>query len=222
MTEEVLPFYREIRKEIERFSLLPGTRLSEADLTSRFGLSRTPVRDILKKLEEDGLVSVVPKSGTYVTPLNIKGFENEMYLRFCLEYSVMKSLFGKLRKQDVDALETMVRHQRDCLACADKIQGSESFYESDDAFHEFLYRLAEKEGVLHLLQDRSPTFSRYRRVTFFRDQAYLSSLCSLHQRILDAIVDEDEKELETASRLHQFSGLEGLGEVAKTHPDWFE
>ena len=103
MTEEVLPFYREIRKEIERFSLLPGTRLSEADLTSRFGLSRTPVRDILKKLEEDGLVSVVPKSGTYVTPLNIKGFENEMYLRFCLEYSVMKSLFGKLRKQDVDA-----------------------------------------------------------------------------------------------------------------------
>lgn len=221
MTSDVLPIYQELRQEIESLQIVPGTRLGEIELTTRFGVSRTPIRDVLKKLEEDGLVRIVPKSGTYVTPLDMEGFEDEMFLRFSIETAVMKTLFGRLSENDIDVLRQILNEQKQTLTESENFRAPERFYGLDDAFHKAIYSFANKEGIYHRMQTKSPTFSRYRHVTFFRDIRYLSSLFSIHERLLEALVAQDGDALEAASREHNYSGLEGLAEVRKTHPTWF-
>ena len=81
MTKDIAPIYETLKREIVTIQLKPGTRIREESVSERFGVSRTPVRDVLKKLEEDKLLTVVPKSGTFVTKLDLNGLTDIMYLR---------------------------------------------------------------------------------------------------------------------------------------------
>ena len=64
MTKDIEPIYETLKKEIVTLHLKPGSRIRENELSASFGVSRTPVRDVLKKLEENGLVRIQSKSGT--------------------------------------------------------------------------------------------------------------------------------------------------------------
>ena len=223
MTKDIAPIYETLKREIVTIQLKPGTRIREESVSKRFGVSRTPVRDVLKKLEEDKLLTVVPKSGTFVTKLDLNGLTDIMYLRAAVETRVMIEIMDSVTSEQIQEF-------RDFLATPPKSldakhlspeQFAAAFYDVDNAFHHAIYRVASKESMLDLLENAFPYYQRYRYMTNLRDKADVSNLYRLHGELLDAFEAKDKKRLAEASRLHHFSGLNGLKKVMEKHPDYF-
>lgn len=223
MTAEMLPVYLTLKEEIVTFALLPGARLREEALSARFGCSRTPMRDVLKKLEEDRLVRIRPKAGTYVTKIDVGGLKDLMYLRASLERSVMEELMAIVTEEELSSFRALLGEQEAFLSM-ERLGDREfaaAFFAFDNAFHEAIYRASGKEGTLSLLDASFPHFERYRYLTNLREKEDVSKLYFLHRELLDALEKKDGERLKKASLDHQFSGLSGLEAVKAKHPDYF-
>ncbi|MGN1262343.1 MAG: GntR family transcriptional regulator [Candidatus Enteromonas sp.] len=223
MTKDIAPIYETLKKEIVTIQLKPGTRIREESVSERFGVSRTPVRDVLKKLEEDKLLTVVPKSGTFVTKLDLDGLTEIMYLRAAVETRVMIEIMDSVTPEQIQEFRDLLANQLKSLEAKDLSpeEFATAFYDVDNAFHHAIYRVADKESMLDLLENAFPYYQRYRYMTNLRDKADVSNLYRLHGELLDAFEAKDKKRLSEASRLHHFSGLNGLKKVMEKHPDYF-
>ena len=95
--------FETLRQEIIALTLAPGTVLSRAELQDRFGLSSTPVRDALMRLQEEGLVDVFPQHATVVSPIDLEKARQGQFLRRSVELEIVRTL----------ALGRIARHQQD-------------------------------------------------------------------------------------------------------------
>ena len=98
--------YQLIRKELIKLDLKPGQLISENDLSNTYNTSRTTIRSVLTRLKTDGLIVVIPKSGTYVTRLDIQQLEDLAYMRYLTELDVMMHLMNS--KERIEVSEEMV------------------------------------------------------------------------------------------------------------------
>ena len=188
MTKDIAPIYETLKREIVTIQLKPGTRIREESVSERFGVSRTPVRDVLKKLEEDKLLTVVPKSGTFVTKLDLNGLTDIMYLRAAVETRVMIEIMDSVTSEQIQEFRDLLANQLKSLEAKDLSaeEFAAAFYDVDNAFHHAIYRVASKESMLDLLENAFPYYQRYRYMTNLRDKADVSNLYRLHGELLDA------------------------------------
>jgi DNA-binding GntR family transcriptional regulator len=85
--------YAALRKSIINLNLVPGTVISEKEISLRFQVSRTPVREALIHLSKEGLVQVIPQRGTMVSLIDPARVQQEFFLRECLETAILDSLY---------------------------------------------------------------------------------------------------------------------------------
>jgi DNA-binding GntR family transcriptional regulator len=97
--------YELVRSEILSCSLLPGAELREADLAERFGVSKSPVRDAMQKLEHEGLVKIEPRRGHRVRPISVKDAEDILELRIILEAAAVKKIVEVATAQELQGLD---------------------------------------------------------------------------------------------------------------------
>ena len=185
MTKDIAPIYETLKREIVTIQLKPGTRIREESVSQRFGVSRTPVRDVLKKLEEDKLLTVLPKSGTFVTKLDLNGLTDIMYLRAAVETRVMIEIMDSVTSEQIQEFRALLANQLKSLEAKDLSaeEFAAAFYDVDNAFHHAIYRVASKESMLDLLENAFPYYQRYRYMTNLRDKADVSNLYRLHGEI---------------------------------------
>lgn len=137
--------YDHLLDQICRFELEPNQKLSEAALSETLGVSRTPAREALARLAEQGLVDIMPQRGTRVAPLRLADLESSQFMREALELAILRRAMeqpdtGPL----VEALENEITLQRAYIAVRDKAQ----FYASDNRFHGLIADFAGCSGVL--------------------------------------------------------------------------
>ena len=89
--------YESLRRDIISLELHPGQRLRENELAEQFGVSRTPVRSALQRLESEGLVYTVPKSGNFVTKINLHNIYNTIYIRNSVDKSIFRDMIDVLK-----------------------------------------------------------------------------------------------------------------------------
>lgn len=99
--------FETLKQEILDLRLEPGRMLSENDICERFGVSRTPVRDALRLLQEQGFVETIPYRGTYVTLLSLDNIKQMIYMRVAVETMVLRDF---LQVQTPMVMED-IRHQ---------------------------------------------------------------------------------------------------------------
>ena len=163
MTKDIEVIYRRLQNEIITLRLKPGTRLGEVQLAKRFGVSRTPMRDVLKKLESDGLVRINSCSGSYVTKINLAGINDVMFLRSVVEQEVMLEAFDKITEEDVVELHKIIDRSKDVLSSDGKEEKiAAGFFQVDNDFHRAIFEKTGKADVLDLLNGSFPAFQRYR------------------------------------------------------------
>jgi len=104
MTKDIEAIYQKILSDIITLKIRPGTRLKEVEISERFHVSRTPMRDVFKKLESDKLLVIYSQSGSYVTKIDLSGISDIMYLRTVTETEVMKDVMGKMTPHDIEIL----------------------------------------------------------------------------------------------------------------------
>nr|WP_245496757.1 GntR family transcriptional regulator [Lichenibacterium ramalinae] len=204
-----------LRDEIAGMVLLPRTPLRDAVLCERFGTSRTPVREALIRLGEEGLVDIVPQSGTFVSRIPVDAIPEAVLVRQALEgvtvEAAARAPSGDLARVDAALdLQRTLAHRRDTRA----------FHEADEAFHEALALLAGHPNIWRLLRQVKVQLDRARRLTLPALGRMDQVVCE-HVAIRDAVAAGDAAAARAAMTLHLSVVLPDVVRLRETHPDYF-
>ncbi|MCI1735217.1 MAG: GntR family transcriptional regulator [Bacilli bacterium] len=225
MTKDIEPIYNKILSSIVTLKMKPGERLRENEVSTKYKVSRTPIRDVFKKLENDNLLEIRSKSGTFVTKIDLKGITDIMFLRSSVEFQVLDAIKGTLTAEEIQALRANLAQQaklRETKKDSTDDAFANSLFDLDNSFHEAIYAKDKKESVLQLLNSTYPAYQRFRFLTFFRDDNDLDALLALHTKMLDVLEKPDNDGLRNIVYQHNFSGLNGINKVKDRHPEYFE
>lgn len=200
--------YSSIKGHILSGEIRPGERINLSKIASELGMSATPVRESLTKLQQEGLIYYVAHSGWKVSKLSRNTFfkyrETQLLLEKTLAVralpyvdeniiSTMKASNDRMR----NAIETM---QKDIVELGNILQK-----ENDDNFHMVLYRAYHNEPMINILQNVWDTI-KYQRMVMFSSPMFFKICCPDHENIIRALKRKDIFELEEAMNEHFTNG----------------
>jgi DNA-binding GntR family transcriptional regulator len=154
--------YRRLRDAILDGTLEPGEHLKDAELASWLGLSRTPIREALAKLEDYGLVETKPQSFTRVAPLSARDARDAFMVYAALEALAASLGVPRLIRDDLETMRAANRDFADALAAADV----DAAVAADDRFHGVLVRSAANREIARSLERLLPKIRRLERARF--------------------------------------------------------
>lgn len=208
--------YASLRERILSLDLLPDTVLSRADLAEEHGVSRSPVREAILMLEQEGLVVSYPQSKTLVTRIDVDHAQETQFLRLSLELEVAKAL---IRRADPNLLQPSSR-----ILKMQKITGEDhdisEFTALDRLFHLSLFQAAGVTSLWHLVSGRSGHIDRLRRLNL-PDPGKMSAVLEAHESILASIAEGDVQRVEDNVRAHLSGTLAALPAIRQAHPAYF-
>jgi len=211
-----LQVYGVLRQAIVGARLSPGRGLSEKDLAELLGVSRTPVREALSKLADEGLVTILPQSGSFVAPLSYAGVVDAQYIRELLECGVTADLARRVTPGDLATLTGLIASQKDAVAAGDLT----GFHALDEEFHRTLALQSGHPSVWTAIDQAKMQIDRIRRLSL-PDPGRPAVAIAQHEAILAALARQDARAAETAMRRHLREVLKILDELHGRVPGYF-
>ena len=182
-----------LRQAIQDGVLKPGERLMEIPLAEELGVSRTPIREAIRKLELEGFVVMVPRRGTYVANISLKDITQVFEIRSALE----ELAAGRITEEEIETLERMLVEIGDHMENKDM----ESVVAADVEFHEVLYRASRNErlaDIVHNLREQT-----YRFRSFSMNQpGRLRKTWEEHRQLVEAIASHNATQARKLARIH--------------------
>jgi DNA-binding GntR family transcriptional regulator len=208
--------YGQLYDAIERLVLVPGTPLQEKVLTERFGVSRTPVREALIRLGEDGLVDIFPQSGTFVSRVPVNSIPEAVIIRQALEDAAIKRTAASAAPAEIGRLDAVLARQKLLAGLGD----TDGFHEADEAFHETIAAIAGFSAMSRLLRQVKVQINRARRLTL-PVEGRMQQVIGEHEAIRDAIVRRDVPRARSALRAHLSLVIPDVDRLRQQYPDYF-
>jgi DNA-binding GntR family transcriptional regulator len=201
------PLYEDVaerlREQIFSHELAPGSWLDEQSLAIAFGISRTPMREAIKVLASEGLVTTKMNKGAYVTEVDRRDLEQIFTVLSLLEGQAAKETAIKASEAQLTQLDNL--HHRLEKAAADR--DTEQFFEINVKFHELIQEIAGNKWMNGVIEDLRKVLKLQRRDSLTRSGRLLSSLVE-HREILQVILKRDPLAADLAMRKHLTRGLE--------------
>ncbi len=179
--------FNTLRKAILRGNLEPGEHLREIHLADKLGVSRTPIREAIRKLELEGLVVMIPRKGAVVAEITEKSLRDVLEVRRVLEALAVRLACEKILDEEVEELKVAAKAFEEALETGDVT----AFAEADVRFHDIIYRATDNQRLIQLLYNLREQMYRYRVEYLKRDDAH-ETLLEEHQAIIDTIERRDE------------------------------
>jgi DNA-binding GntR family transcriptional regulator len=208
--------YAMMQEEIVALEFKPGQPLSEKELSLRYGVSRTPAREALLQLADEGLVEIYPQSGSYVARISAHGVTEAQFIREALECAALRRAMDHFTSADVARLERNIDRQRDAHA-ADDIA---TFYILDEAFHQALVERSGFPGVWPVAQRAKVHLNRARRLSL-PAVSTIGGLIDQHAAVLERIKAGDGQGAEAALSRHLRMVLNDLPALQRKYSDYF-
>ena len=139
----------------------PGDKISENELAQVYGVSRTPVREAMQRLADEGLVEIFPQSGTFVARIPYEELPEAMVIRKALENTTASMAATRATRSQMLTLASIIEQQREAAA----MQDPGGFHRADELFHAKLAEIAGYPGIWRLVLQVKPQVDRYRRLT---------------------------------------------------------
>ena len=189
--------FETIRSAIVHGELKPGERLMEVQLAEELGVSRTPVRESIRKLELEGLVKMVPRKGAYVTPMSVTDLVEMMEIRGALEGLVARLAANYATPEEIDAL----RESNDGFENAISNGDYDGIIDYDISFHEILYKACGNSRLRSMIHSLREQMLRM-RVEYVHNVTDMHPLRGQHRAIIDGIAKGDPDAAEAAAKAH--------------------
>lgn len=202
-----------LRDEIVGMTLLPGAPLQDRVLGDRFGFSRTPIREALLRLADEGLVDIYPQSGTFVARIPVAAIPEAVLVRQALEGVTVEAAASHGITTGLDEALAMQR----VMAERGDMRG---FHEADEGFHEAMATLAGHPGIWRLLRSVKRQIDRARRLTL-PETGRMAQVIAEHERIRDAVLTRNAFHARAAMTDHLNVVLPDVDWLQKRHPDYF-
>ena len=210
--------YQRLAHLIETCQLPPGWHLgNETEESAKLGMSRTPFREALARLEQEGLISRVAKHRTYVTKIDPVAFDRQMTLRRGIELELLRDALGRGVEFDLPRLARILRSQ----AAAARRGDTDAFLRLDPELHRVIMESCDNPVALTILDTAWRHLNRIRYLAV-HGPGYLAGTLGEHQLIVEALRDRDVRKLERAVRTHtQHAMRDRLQQVYDSHPHAF-
>ncbi|MBE1508056.1 DNA-binding GntR family transcriptional regulator [Rhizobium viscosum] len=216
-TRQIAPQIVEyLREKILELELAPGTPLSRVELQKQFGLSQTPVRDALMRLEEEGLVTVYPQYATLVSKIDINLARQSHFMRRAVEQEIVHELASKQDRRFIDRLIS-ANAQLKTLVSSDEYG---DFLRHDRAFHYILYEEAGLEDVWPVVRRHSGHIDRLRRLNL--PNVGKGRVVDNHDAIIEGLAAGDPDRAEEAMKVHLSGTLSMVSSIVERYPDFVQ
>lgn len=189
--------FNTLRQAILKGELAPGERLMEIALAERLGVSRTPIREAIRKLELEGLVLMIPRKGAEVAKISEKSLRDVLEVRRSLEELAIELACQRMTQEEVFRLETA---QREFSLAIDK-EDAMGIAETDENYHDIIYMGTGNVRLVQILNNLREQMYRY-RLEYIKDEDKRQVLLLEHENILKAIKGRRVKEAKEAMREH--------------------
>ena len=180
--------FNTLRQAIIKGDLKPGERLLEIQLADKLGVSRTPVREAIRKLELEGLVTMVPRRGTTVLGITKKHLKDVLEIRSALEELALELACRRITPEQY---EELVRLE----GLLEAKQDSDNAFELsdiDEKFHEQIYQATNNPRLVQMLANLREQMYRY-RLEYMKAKDKRSMLIQEHQQIIKALKNKDSR-----------------------------
>lgn len=206
--------YDTLRRQIVSLDLPPAAALSENELAASLGVSRTPIREALLLLAQDGLVQVFPKVGTFVARVDPAAVAEAQFLREAVETASLRSLKFPLDETAVAALADLLHRQ-------DEVTSDVSaFFPLDEQFHEGLMALAGHRDSWATVSRAKAHLDRARTLGL-KSTSPPADMAADHRAVFDAVVAGDLPAAEKRLRQHLSLILADVAAIRRTSPELF-
>ena len=207
--------FERLREMIISLSLTPGTVLNRSTLQREFGLSSTPIRDALMRLQQEGLIEIFPQHATVVSPIDLTLAHQAHFLRRSLELEIVRTLALAPDPRLIARLQSFLLQQQILLEATD----FETFSEADRAFHQHLYEFAKMSEMWTLVHSRSGHIDRLRRL-HLPTPGKAQEILRQHRLIVQAIADGQPEEAQKHLRHHLSGTLANLDKLRAKYPGY--
>lgn len=184
--DEYLPLrdvvFNTLRQAILRGELKPGTRLMEIQLANKLGVSRTPIREAIRKLENEGLVLMTPRKGAEVAEITEKNMLDVLEVRKALEELTTELACDRITAEQIKRLKEAEKHFEASLGSGDITQ----IAEADVKFHDVIFEATDNRRLINLLNNLREQMYRF-RIEYLKLLEHYPKLTEEHEMLISAI-----------------------------------
>ena len=199
--DEYLPLrdvvFKTLRQAILKGELEPGERLMEIQLAERLGVSRTPIREAIRKLELEGLVLMIPRRGAEVAKISEKNLRDVLEVRRSLEELAIDLACQRIQEEEPETLREAHKEFSAAVAAGDAME----IAQTDEKFHEIIYSGTGNQKLMQILSNLREQMYRY-RLEYIKDANKRQILLVEHEQILKALSLRHVQEAKLAVREH--------------------
>lgn len=189
--------FNTLRQAILKGELEPGERLMEIQLAERLGVSRTPIREAIRKLELEGLVNMIPRKGAEVAKISEKNLRDVLEVRRALEELAVELACLRMEKEEIVKL----RQANDDLAERIETEDAIVVAELDEAFHDLIYQETGNTRLMQMLNNLREQMYRY-RLEYVKDKSTRANLIKEHNIIIDSLEARNIDKAKAAAHFH--------------------
>jgi DNA-binding GntR family transcriptional regulator len=206
--------YEALRDAIVSVAFLPGRAISETEMAAGFGVSRTPIREALIRLADEGLIDIYPQAGTFVSRIDLAAVREAQFVRQTLETAVA------IQAASIAAGATVFDPILDRQERAIRDQDFPEFFASDEDLHRAVFELAGHGQTWRLVQSAKSHLDRVRQIERPTETTLLEMLRQ-HRAIATAIRNGDAAGVVELVREHSTVILSMTPAIAARHPELF-
>ena len=185
-----------VRERILKGEYEIGEKIKENQIATELRVSRTPIREAFKLLENEGLIDYIPNRGCFAKGFTQQDVDDIYAVREALEELAVRWAVGRISADEVTSLE----EQCDLMEFYTKKKDSKKVFELNNSFHDVIYASARSRFLAQVLRSYKEYIDKTRK-SFFYEQSYLEGILSEHRAILDAIKEGNvDKAVEAMAR----------------------
>lgn len=178
--------YEELKRQILVGEIAPGTRMMEVDLAEEMGVSRTPVREAIRKLEKEGLVTIEPRRGAYASDISIKDILDVLEVRQNLEGMAASLAARKVTEEEKqDFIRANAAYKAAILS-----GNTDEIIKNDEYFHQLIVNYSDNKTLTQLLSQVQELALRFRYI-YYDDFSRYERMPKEHEEIEEAILSGD-------------------------------
>jgi DNA-binding GntR family transcriptional regulator len=200
--------FKTLREAILRGELKPGERLMELQLASKLGVSRTPIREAIRMLEQEGLAVTIPRRGAEVARMTLKDMEDVLEIREALDELAVQVACTRITQEQLDRLRKVKEEFELCTRGSDV----KKIALADVAFHDVIYEATGNPKLVSMLSNLREQIYRY-RVEYLKDSRNYPILIREHETILEALRLRDKEQATAAMQEHVANQAAAVKEI---------
>lgn len=202
--------FNTLREAILKGELKPGERLMELQLAAKLGVSRTPIREAIRMLEQEGLAVTIPRKGAEVAKMTEKDMEDVLQIREALDELAAARACERISEDELTELRCTMHEFEEYT----KSGNLKMIAEADVRFHDIIYRATGNSKLVNMLNNLREQMYRY-RVEYLKDEKNYPILIKEHSEIMDGLSEKDRDRVTAAMHRHVMNQAAAVKEIIR-------